>query len=449
MYLRVGPYQEVLQGVLVSLQIDEGIIKIIGKNGAGKSALCRQLHDELRANEQPAILFDEPPASLAALQSGIASRLEFDASGNFTRALGGWLQANDAGRKPLVLIVDDAQKLDPSTFGALRMLCNVQDSAHSFVRIVLCGTDELDARLASPVLRAVTQFISHSFTLPYLTHEQVRDFCHAYALRRGGNVQAPTERALDKFSRETKGRPGLLYARLEQGSSVEPAGLHVPGAVTDQAQPVEQRSGRKPGRWWPLAIGAALLLAGAAAYLYLATRERRVTEVDAEAVAPPWQAGVSLARAVPVAESVTATPVVGEPVKTDAVEAAQAAAPATMPPQADAIESFIRQWIASWQAQDVGAYFAHYHPDFAPMQGTRADWEQQRRNIIEQAGVIAIDAEPPQSITVAQDGMRVARFWLNYRSTGYADRTLKELVLVPVDGAWRIRAERNLRTESL
>ena len=113
------------------------------------------------------------------------------------------------------------------------------------------------------------------------------------------------------------------------------------------------------------------------------------------------------------------------------------------------VESFITSWITSWQAQDIDAYLAHYHPAFAPMQGTRAAWEQQRRRVIGNAADLAISTEAPQWNVAAQDGMRVVRFWLNYRAAGYADRTLKELVLAPVGSEWRIRAERNLQTEPL
>ena len=54
MYLRLSPYREILQGVLTDLEVNEGIIKITGKSGAGKTALCSQLYQELeRKGRQP------------------------------------------------------------------------------------------------------------------------------------------------------------------------------------------------------------------------------------------------------------------------------------------------------------------------------------------------------------------------------------------------------------
>jgi hypothetical protein len=129
MYLRLSPYQEILQGVITSLQVNEGIIKITGKSGSGKTALCSQLFHELEANSQPAVFFLKPPASAVALQNDILDNLKLDPTGNFTRTLTAYLLANTAPQKPLVLIFDDAQQLDAQTFSAIRMLCNIQDGA--------------------------------------------------------------------------------------------------------------------------------------------------------------------------------------------------------------------------------------------------------------------------------------------------------------------------------
>ncbi|MGV3590093.1 MAG: AAA family ATPase [Gammaproteobacteria bacterium] len=505
MYLRLNPYDEILQGIVVGLQIDEGIIKITGRKGSGKTALCNRLCEDLQANGHPAILFGEPPSSAIALQQAVVDRLQLDASGNFTRALSAWLLARNTEEKPLVLIFDDAQRLDPPTFSAIRMLCNIQSGARSLVRVVLCGSDELDARIAAPALRAVTQFISQSFTLPFLTREQVRDFCQAYCLQAGHDIKALDERAVDRLFHDTKGQPGMLYARLEQeravqaderGAAPEFLAAQAPEAPAVQALPDEHGDDRTPPRPRARAIAAGLLVVivgiGAGAYLYVvppvpASQETAARgDVDAApspASNPAAVAGEPVAEPAPELPAVAEPPevpaavasaditigdissdvpdTIGAPSVVQAIDGDESVAPPAPAAEASALEAqatasratapvddFIANWIASWQAQDVDGYLAHYHRDFAPMQGSRAGWEQQRRRVIESASDLVITADAPQSITEAQDGMRVVRFWLNYRAANYGDRTLKELVLAPVDGEWRIRAERNLLTEA-
>lgn len=482
MYLRLSPYREVLQGVLTSLQINEGIIKITGKSGSGKTALCSQLFHELQDAGQPAVFFLKPPASAVALQNDILDNLALDPTGNFTRTLTAWLLARQAPQQPLVLIFDDAQQLDPPTFGAIRMLCNIQDNSRGMVRVILCGTEELDEKLASPALRAVTQFLNQSFTLPYLTQEQVNDFCHAYWMLQGEERKPMSEKLLQNLHRETRGQPGILQARLNQGSTGAERAERQDRAGEmpfSPARPYRYAGPRK--NWIPalLIIAGLIVLGGAGAYLFvipsffddtvvttpaLAT-QRPVAPVPAPAVniveeaAPAIESvpasELAIEESTPTPEAATEETVeaaVAEEAVATAPEATEAApvieeAPvevAALPP----VEDFLAAWTTSWQNQDLDAYLAHYHPDFVPPQGaTRADWEAQRRRVIGNAKDIEISTEAPEEVRDAQDGMRLVRFWLNYSAANYADRTLKELLLAPLDGTWRIRAENNLRTE--
>ncbi len=494
MYLRLSPYREVLQGIYTDLQVNEGIIKITGKSGAGKTALCSQLFHELEHNGQPAVFFLKHPASATALQNNILDNLHLDPAGNFTRTLTAYLIARTAGHKPLVLIFDDAQNLDAQTFSAIRMLCNIQNESRALVRVILCGTEELDAKLASPTLRSVTQFLSQSATLPYLTQEQVHDFCHEYWLAMTEDMKPLSEKALQRLFQETRGHPGILHARLNQGTTGAEKNEHYTG---DEQTPAEQRpfryAGQRPG-WVPglMIIVGLLLFGGAGLYLYLipSIASDTVVVVDNVSPATPVPAPVA-APPVVVAEPETTAPVEVAAEETapdanadaqivdttddvavtteqeDAVEEAttpdnvdvagdsetqtpaesDVQAPveaATLPP----VEDFITAWAAAWQARDVDTYLAQYHPEFTPAQGATQDaWREQRRRVISNAGEITLNVEPPESVVEGADDTRVVRFWLGYRTPTYADRTLKELLLAPVDGSWRIRAENNLRTE--
>jgi hypothetical protein len=150
-----------------------------------------------------------------------------------------------------------------------------------------------------------------------------------------------------------------------------------------------------------------------------------------------------LADPEPVTEVVVATEeeVAAQPQETPAP-------PVESPPALPEVEDFIAEWTSSWQNKDVDAYLAAYHPDFMPPQDASRDaWEAQRRRVITNAVDIMVSADAPESVREAQDGMRLVRFWLNYSAANYADRTLKELLLAPVDGNWRIRIETNVRTE--
>lgn len=503
MYLRLSPYREVLQGVVTSLQVNEGIIKITGKSGAGKTALCSQLFHELENAGQPAVFFLKPPASATALQNDILDNLALDPTGNFTRTLTAYLLEKTTAQTPLVLIFDDAQQLDAQTFGAIRMLCNIQDRSRAMVRVILCGTEELDERLAGPTLRAVTQFLNQSFTLPYLTQDQVNDFCHGYWMLMNEDMKPMGEKTLQKLHQETRGHPGILQARLYQGTTgAERSDRHDNANDADVAVAKPYRYAGPRKGWVPalLTITGLLVLGGAGVYLYVipsffadnaypvsppAARQVPAAPAEVPAAATVSEPVQQAAPEVAVIEAETAAEpevvdeteiVVAPEVEAEievAVETEVAVAPelaeeahvaavaqapealeaveATTPSEAELppVEAFIAAWTASWQAQDVDAYLAHYHPDFMPAQGQAQDaWREQRRRVIGNAVDIKVSADAPEDLDTSET-RAVVRFWLNYSTASYADRTLKELLLAPVDGEWRILSETSLRTERL
>jgi type II secretory pathway predicted ATPase ExeA len=485
MYLRISPYKEILQGILTDLEVNEGIIKVTGKSGAGKTELCIQLCQDLRENAQPVVLFPKPPANATALQNEILTRLNLDLSGNFTRTLTAYLVSH-ANPKQLVLIFDDAHQLDQQTFSAIRMLCNIQSRSRALIRVIICGNAELDTKLATPALRAVAQFLSQSVTVPYLTLSQVHDFCEAYWRSQNVDMKPLGEKAQQKLLRETQGRPGILQTRLNQGSTGADKIEHGKNEAAAAPQ-APFKYARARAAWLPrlLIILALILLACTGAWFYFTRSSPNGTEIAAPIVAaddglvplnasPPEnpapvvdvaEADVADAEQVtaletlpdveiaaenpseaPVESAESAEPDVAETITTEGANATENVAVSSV----ISVETFLASWTESWQSHDVDRYLAAYHENFAPPQGlTRGEWEEWRRRMISSAQDIVIEVESPELNTEVQDGMRLVRFWLNYSAANYADRTLKELLLVPVDGSWRIRAESNLRIARL
>lgn len=119
--------------------------------------------------------------------------------------------------------------------------------------------------------------------------------------------------------------------------------------------------------------------------------------------------------------------------------------PHTPPPAAvpagTAIESQVRNWVASWAARDFPAYLAFYAPSFTPDGGlSREDWATLRRNRILPRGTITIEIEA-LNIRQTGDDQAVVQFEQQYRSREYADRVIKTLEMIRLDGKWLINRE--------
>jgi general secretion pathway protein A len=443
MYLRLSPYREILQGIQTDLEVNEGIIKLIGKSGAGKTALCSQLFHELEEQGQEAVFFLKAPASPEELQNSILKHLNLNLAGNFTKVLTNYLLSKPGERRRLVLIFDDAHDIDVRTFTSIRMLCNIQDDTHALIRTIICGTEELDRKLAAPDFRALTQFLSQSFTLPYLTMDEVNDFCHGYWLALASDMKPLKPKALHKLYNETQGHPGILQARLNQGNTGAESNekAREERALAGQKIRNGKYSEQRPD-WVPalMIVAGLLLIGGTGGYWYVTNRP-----------------AASAATALPVSPALSVAPA---PVANTEVTAAEALVPA---PEVEADETrsvageaaalatagdLIEGWTASWQGRDVDTYLAYYHPAFSPPQGASLEeWQAQRRRAITNASDIAITVEEPFEVVNSSGTVQTLRFWLRYSAGTYADNTLKELQLQLVDGQWRIREERNLLVE--
>jgi type II secretory pathway predicted ATPase ExeA len=180
MYLNVSPYREVLEGMELALQINDGIIKLTGRDGTGKTALCRELCQLLAAKDLRVLCFPVAPDNVDALQAEILAQLGLEAGPNFTKQLSRYLQEQPAGRQQLHVIFDDAQDIGEPVFDSIRMLCNIQDARRALVKPIICGSPALEAKLARINFRSVTQYLSQGFTLAPMTTEQIKDFYWAY-----------------------------------------------------------------------------------------------------------------------------------------------------------------------------------------------------------------------------------------------------------------------------
>lgn len=170
----------VLQALLYAVSNGEGIVKVTGEVGSGKTMLCRMLERELPPSVEvvylanPSLAPEEVPRAVA-FELGIelaspSHRLEV------LHALQHYLLARHAENRRVVLFVEEAQGMPPATLEELRLLSNLETSHDKLLQIVLFGQPELDATLARHDLRQLRERITYSFELEALDRTEVRDY---------------------------------------------------------------------------------------------------------------------------------------------------------------------------------------------------------------------------------------------------------------------------------
>ncbi|MES2075450.1 MAG: AAA family ATPase, partial [Pseudomonadota bacterium] len=184
---------EILQALLYVVGHGEGITKVTGEVGSGKTMLCRMLESQLPPHIEVIYLVNPRLSPLEALFA-IASELGLKPDGKrgdeVLRELHADLIAKHGAGRQVVLLVEEAQAMPLDTLEEIRLLTNLETAHHKLLQIVLFGQPELDASLNLPHMRQLKERITHSFEVPAMAPELVADFLD-FRLRAAGYQGGP------------------------------------------------------------------------------------------------------------------------------------------------------------------------------------------------------------------------------------------------------------------
>ncbi len=179
---------ETLEALLYAITSGEGIVKVTGEVGAGKTMLCRVLMERLPPSVET-IYFAVPSLSPDELLATVANDLGIEMDGtNVTktiRALQTRLIEIYANGKRVVALIDEAHAMPVETLEQIRLLSNLETSHEKLIQIVLFGQPELDQHLSMPNIRQLKERITHSFLLLPLPPRDIKDYLN-FRLRAAG-----------------------------------------------------------------------------------------------------------------------------------------------------------------------------------------------------------------------------------------------------------------------
>ncbi|HTP62295.1 MAG TPA: AAA family ATPase [Burkholderiales bacterium] len=317
-----------LEGLLYAILHDEGIVKVSGEIGSGKTTLCRVMMERLPA-EVETVFLANPSYSRSEILHAIAEELGLPANSDpalpALRELQAKLLELYGSGKRVVVMIDEAHAMPEDTLEQVRLLSNLESSRHKLLQIVLFGQPELDEALAKPSMRQLKDRITHSFrTRPLLVDEVAKyvSFRMRAAGYKGPEVFSPA--AIAAITRASSGLTrrinvlcdkSLLAAFAGNSHAVTPREVRAAVADSDFA-PIagtRRRDGRALAAAALIALGA---VAGAGVFYWLDLGRNPV------APAPPRS------RPAPQATVAPAQPSVAKP---QAIEVAPTPPPA--PPQ--------------------------------------------------------------------------------------------------------------------
>jgi len=325
----------VLEALIYAITHGEGIIKVTGEVGSGKTMLCRVLQARLPKSVETVYLAN-PSVSPEEIMHAIAFELQLPIAPDAGRlvvmhALNDYLVARHAEGRQVVIFVEESQSMPLATLEEMRLLSNLETKQYKLLQIVLFGQPELDENLAKTQIRQLRERITHSFSLGPLKPEEVRAYI-AFRLRAAGYhgpdlFAAPVIRYMAQATAGLTRRinivadKALLAAFAENTHNI--TAKHVRAAVHDS-----EFSGRvgAPAKLGWLAPAAAFLL-GAVAVVGL---YRAYTQLAGETPARP-HAGEAAPVSPPPVPSQSPRPGGGDSIPATPVARAETPQAATLP----------------------------------------------------------------------------------------------------------------------
>ena len=179
----------VLEALIYAITQGEGIVKVTGEVGSGKTMLCRVLQSRLPKSVETVYLAN-PSVSPEEILHAIAFELQLPLPRDAGRlevmhSLNEYLLAKHTEGRQVVVFVEESQSMPIATLEEIRLLSNLETRQHKLLQIVLFGQPELDENLRKPEIRQLRERITHSFGLTPLTAEEVRDYL-TFRLRAAG-----------------------------------------------------------------------------------------------------------------------------------------------------------------------------------------------------------------------------------------------------------------------
>ena len=331
-----------LDALIYALTPDEGIVKVSGEVGSGKTMLCRVLMERL-PESVTIIYLANPSLSRDDILYAIADELRLDVAENarsslVLRTLQDHLIKSFGEGRQVVVLIDEAHAMPVETLEEIRLLSNLEANRNKLLQLVLFGQPELNDVLARSDMRQLKERITHNFGLEPLVRDDIAhylDFRMRAAGYRGPSVFTP--HALKMIAQSSLGltrrinilADKSLLAAFSSGSH-QIGQKEIKAAIRD-CEFSEATYGGKAARKSPLIwIAAVLTLGTTAAIVWLSTALRTDAGVPAVAIAAPQAPASPVATASAVVAAVDVLP--ADPIAPPDTTSAPSQPPVEPPP---------------------------------------------------------------------------------------------------------------------
>jgi type II secretory pathway predicted ATPase ExeA len=195
-----------------------GFCVITGEPGAGKTTIIRALLERVSENITVGLITNTHQ-SFGGLLDWVLSAFDLHRPNLTTvemhQIFMEFLIEEYAKNRSVLLIVDEAQNMQPDTLEELRMLSNVNSEKDQLLQVVLSGQPELKEMLIRPELMQFAQRIAVDYHLETLNVEETCGYIQHRMITAGAERDVFTPAACERIHNYSGGTPRLINLLCE------------------------------------------------------------------------------------------------------------------------------------------------------------------------------------------------------------------------------------------
>lgn len=214
-------HKEAFAHLLYGMQNNAGFIELTGEVGSGKTTVIRTLLGQLdRETYRTALIFNPRLSALELLQNiNREYTIPCDDLNNakLINSLNEFLLRENAVGRTVVLVIDEAQNLDPAVLEQIRLISNLETEKDKLLQILLVGQPELEQMLNKPDMRQLSQRITVHYRLKPLDYPDTVAYINHRLEVAGEKKQVVFSRgAMRRIFRYSGGLPRLINSACDR-----------------------------------------------------------------------------------------------------------------------------------------------------------------------------------------------------------------------------------------
>ncbi len=172
-------HKEALATLKYGILENKGFLLLTGDVGTGKTVL---IHGLMKLIDVSAIVAAIPDPGLSSidffnfLAEEFKMNRRFDSKGAFLIHLKHFLHQASSSNKKVLLIIDEAQRLNHELLEQIRLLSNIEMDNRKLINIFFVGQSEFNRMLNEDRSKAVRQRITVSYHIDPLTEKETREY---------------------------------------------------------------------------------------------------------------------------------------------------------------------------------------------------------------------------------------------------------------------------------